>query len=1418
MAKKLMLIILALIYLQRACSVSIPPKIIEQGPKDIFYKEGESVKITCKASGVPTPKYYWTRADKDFAPEGNEDRVVKLLDEGTIIINRPEDKDEGFYQCFARNSFGIAATIKFNLRQAKLKEFPISNPRTYTPQLGTPLTLKCPSTESVPDGDIYWAVGHRPVLWDARVSVDYDDSLHFTYIDASDYQDGQCFHCVATNTFMRKSVKGPQHCIQPVGKTLTMAPMRLAWPDSQYDSLGMLGESVKLKCIFSGYPTPTVIWSKKGSASFNERVKTGNSGGQELIINDLKYEDSGTYVCSAFKVQSDRREEMSIVLNVESAPKWVIKPQDVTMGEGGTAQFECDGEGVPAVKIHWFINGKELEEVLKSDKRLDKDRFQSSKNRIVLQNIRLTDTMVVQCNVTNNNGFLWGEAFLNVLEEKPSILEVPEDTRVAEGQDFQLACKITGKPDPIITWFKDGFQVTGGRYLILESGSLSVTTAVLSDAGDYVCHAYNRHGEVEAGARVIVRRKTMIEMAPMDLEVQRGVNAKFTCSGTTDPQEITSLKTAWLKDGKSVELGTRMFLNYQDSSLTISGTEERDTGTYTCVVSNALDNDTKSARLVVTDLPLRNTRLEIKNNCAKDMEAELSWMPGAFNNAPIQYFTVEYQTTNHPDHWIYVKQVNYTSVKAFIPLAAGLEYSFRVTSYNKIGASPPSDPSTTRCVTRPRPPTQNPRNVRTIGDMPGQLHIEWTPVPPEHQGGAGFYYIINILKVGEPSSTTFTARIKDWRTYSFNISSTGESYVPYQIGIRSTNDAGNSTDSSPAIIGHSSEGMPEVYPTNLIVLKQESEYVTLQWDFDRSEIDKPGSRIKGEFKGFKVQVWEQNRRSDSIINIDLLPEVLDMSSTQNIFSARVHHQKPNMALQARVAVMNNFYVSRPSDVVNFGSDPGLPGPVSYLEDLNVGDQHVNLQWRPSLDNRGDVIGYDIGYQEVQGLRLGELQERIPQIDDPYATTAVLGGLEPSTKYRIFVWARTAAGRSEPYFIERTTAKPGIPLIPRFTIQYVGEDTINVTWWKDAYQESGNVVVVEYMRKHGREWISTNPDASKNWATLRFLEPGLTYSVRIVVTNGASIRRLSETQDVTTRGAAKAYDIAENLGWFLAMLISILLQIAFIILFVICYRKGFRFKPVEGPVETYTDKGHTYSDKSSIPRTSSAFQDPGGYNNDYYDGQDRYDYDEAYDYEHDNRYDDERVGETGYEDGNYDYDDGGDDGGFRGRDRRDNYRQDNSGDYPSRYEDNYPPSTEEGNESSRRYPQDDDYEGYDMDPTDNNRRYAPDRSHSSSTYDPSREPERQQAGYRAESYRTERPRDVKREEPRYYGGRSDSDREEYRARDSDRGQYRDQDANRDLVRELRERQNDARENKDRERDARRARNTQDDTQDYSGTLI
>ena len=83
--------------------------------------------------------------------------------------------------------------------------------------------------------------------------------------------------------------------------------------------------------------------------------------------------------------------------------------------------------------------------------------------------------------------------------------------------------------------------------------------------------------------------------------VFEGTEAKFTCTATTDPEEISNLRIDWKKDGQIIDydLAQRVFRNDMDNSLTISGTISLDTGKYSCYAHNGLDSEEASTQLVV---------------------------------------------------------------------------------------------------------------------------------------------------------------------------------------------------------------------------------------------------------------------------------------------------------------------------------------------------------------------------------------------------------------------------------------------------------------------------------------------------------------------------------------------------------------------------------------------------------------------------------------------------------------------------------------------------------------------------------------------------------------------------------------------------------------------------------------------------
>lgn len=81
----------------------------------------------------------------------------------------------------------------------------------------------------------------------------------------------------------------------------------------------------------------------------------------------------------------------------------------------------------------------------------------------------------------------------------------PQSARVAAGEDIVLECSPPrGTPEPQVSWRKDGRTLDlGGRLKIVDSSSLAITDARISDDGRYQCVARNTAGVRESTVAVL---------------------------------------------------------------------------------------------------------------------------------------------------------------------------------------------------------------------------------------------------------------------------------------------------------------------------------------------------------------------------------------------------------------------------------------------------------------------------------------------------------------------------------------------------------------------------------------------------------------------------------------------------------------------------------------------------------------------------------------------------------------------------------------------------------------------------------------------------------------------------------------------------------------------------------------------------
>ena len=273
-------------------------------------------------------------------------------------------------------------------------------------------------------------------------------------------------------------------------------------------------------------------------------------------------------------------------------PYFTVEPEIQHKAEDETVVFSCEAEGVPQPIVRWYHNGKPINQAERNPRRnLDG-------NTITITRLKKTDTGNYACNASNSNGYVFKDVYLNVLALEPQITDRPEDTMTVDGNELEMTCKVFGSPQPEITWMKGRTELTGGRYKIQDDGNLLIKKVMFTDAGQYTCFARNKLGNDSASASLVVKERTRITDEPEDYEVAAGSTSTFRCNAVAD--STLDLSIDWEHNREKIDFDIEpRFIQSSDMSLTITKTNELDSGSYTCVARTELDERRAYATLIV---------------------------------------------------------------------------------------------------------------------------------------------------------------------------------------------------------------------------------------------------------------------------------------------------------------------------------------------------------------------------------------------------------------------------------------------------------------------------------------------------------------------------------------------------------------------------------------------------------------------------------------------------------------------------------------------------------------------------------------------------------------------------------------------------------------------------------------------------
>ncbi|XP_017332074.1 peroxidasin [Ictalurus punctatus] len=259
----------------------------------------------------------------------------------------------------------------------------------------------------------------------------------------------------------------------------------------------LVGQSVTLECSATGQPHPRVTWTRGDHSALpsDPRISITSSGG--LYIQNVNQADGGQYTCYASNNMGTIHATAYII--VQAVPQFTVTPQDQSVLEGQTVDFPCEATGYPQPVIAWTRSGSPLQ--------VDGHHVVLFTGTLRISRVAPHDQGQYECQAVNVVGSVRAAVQLNIQQRvTPVFTNAPRDMTVESGNDVQIPCSAHGEPPPVITWNKDGVQVTeSGKFHINPDGYLGVNDVGLADGGRYECVARNSIGYSSASMILTVQ-------------------------------------------------------------------------------------------------------------------------------------------------------------------------------------------------------------------------------------------------------------------------------------------------------------------------------------------------------------------------------------------------------------------------------------------------------------------------------------------------------------------------------------------------------------------------------------------------------------------------------------------------------------------------------------------------------------------------------------------------------------------------------------------------------------------------------------------------------------------------------------------------------------------------------------------------
>ncbi|XP_066145658.1 cell adhesion molecule Dscam1 isoform X7 [Euwallacea fornicatus] len=1004
------------------------PKVSSKSKYDVIdYIKGSMVSLLCPAQGFPAPNFRWYK----FIEGTSRKQAVTLNDRvkqvaGTLIIREAKVDDSGKYLCVVNNSVGGESVETVLTVTAPLKAS--IEPKVQTIDFGRPAVFTC-KFEGNPIKTVSW-------MKDGS-KIDHTDAI--LRIEAVRKEDKGMYQC-----FIRNDQESAEATAElKLGGRFEPPQIRHAFNEDTVQP----GNSVFLKCIASGNPTPEITWELYGrKLSNSDRYQIGQyvtvNGDivSHLNITAIHTNDGGLYRCNAnSKVGSANH---AARINVYGLP-FVRSMEKQAIVAGGTLIVHCPFAGHPVDTVVWERDGRLLP--------INRKQKVFPNGTLIIENVeRASDQATYVCVAKNSQGYSARGSLEVQVMAPPQISPFAFGEEPINSGDYVSAqCSVHKGDLPInISWLHNnisigyiaGMQVTKvGK----KSSSITVDSVSEDHAGTYTCLAENQAGKTEFTTTLRVNVPPRWILEPTDKAFAQGSDAAVECKADGFPKPVVTWKRATgvspgdYKDFKPNNPDVRV----EDGTLMINNIQKTNEGYYLCEAVNGIGSGLSAVVLISVQAPpqfevkFRNQTSRRGDPAVLQCEAKGEKPIGILWN--INNKRLEPKGDNR-----------YTIREEILPNGVLSDLSIKRTersdsaiftcvATNAFG----SDDTNINMIVQEVP--EVPYGLKVLDKSGKTVQLSW--VSPYDGNSPIKKYIIEY----KPSKGS-------WDKQSERVLIPGDQTeagiftlrpaTTYHIRIVAENDIGSS-DPSDTVTIITAEEVPGGPPTEIRVEAEDQHTLVVYW--------KPPVRdhwngdIQGYYVGYKLSNTDK-------------PYLFETVEFPREEEGKEHHLKiTNLKTYTQYSVVvqafNKVGAGPTSDEFKASTAEGVPEqPPDKAMCTTLTAQTIRVSWvSPPLISANGVIK---GYKVIYGPSDTWFDEKTKDTKITASSETILHGLKKYTNYSMEVLAYTSGGdgvRTTPIACQTEQDVPEAPTAVKALV--MSQDAILVSW-KPPTEPNG---IVEY---------------------------------------------------------------------------------------------------------------------------------------------------------------------------------------------------------------------------------------------------------------------------------------------------------------------------------------------------------------------